>query len=68
MENRIVVEYFEEITFNKINHTRKKWTVIRLTDLFFNSKELVLQFLLHINDDFDDDLLSDCIDLLEEGD
>jgi hypothetical protein len=27
-------------------------------------KDILLCFLLHIDDDFDDDLLQDCIDLL----
>lgn len=37
---------------------------VKLTDLLPDAKEFFLQFLLHLNEDFDDDLLCDSVDLL----
>jgi hypothetical protein len=38
-----------------------------MTKKILDPKEISLHFLLHINDDFDDDLLQDAIDLLDHS-
>jgi hypothetical protein len=38
-----------------------------MTKKILDPKEIALHFLLHINEDFDDDLLQDAVDLLDNS-
>jgi hypothetical protein len=50
------------IEFSDLGSGKK--VVVKLTDLLLDAKDVFLHFLLHLNEDFDDDLLYDSIDLL----
>lgn len=58
MDDRIVIEYDPDPEKGKV--------VFKLTDVIRVWKEIYLHFLLCVNEDLDDDLLYDCIDLLDE--
>lgn len=68
MDNRLLVEYSYfvsgKILFSN-NQNEKRKVNFKLMDLLYDPKDAYLMLLLHLNEEFDDDLLFDSIDLLE---
>jgi hypothetical protein len=58
--------FSETNTFIRIRYESFNIMSIRVTRLFdYTMKEIMMFFLLHLNEDFDDDLLQDAIEILE---